>query len=107
MGGTSMTRSFARAFGHALLLCAALPLAAAAQAPASASPTPAPVPTATPGPPQIAFPGQYALAPADWRFPGLPSSLPPGDGGQRLASPHFVASHHRRRPHVSPAHTPL
>ena len=102
-----MTRSIARAFGHALLLCAALPLSAAAQTPSSSPASPAPAPVATPGPPQIAFPGQYALAPADWRFPVWPSSCRRFEGGERVACLDFVASDYGRLARFSAANAAL
>src|SRR5207237_5293082 len=50
---------------------AALAVAGPLRASGTASPAP-PSPTPSPGPPQIDFPGQYAAAPADWRFPVWP-----------------------------------
>ena len=62
-----MTRSIVPALAGALF-CLALPLSVAAQ-------TPSPAPVASPGPPQIAFPGQYAPAPA-YDFSNTTMSLP-------------------------------
>ena len=89
-----MTRSIARAFGSALLLCAALPMSVAAQTPSSPPASPTPAPAATPGPPQIAFPGQYAAAPAEWRYPVFLSGCRRFSGEERIACAEFVASDH-------------
>jgi acyl-CoA thioesterase I len=60
-----------------------------------ASPTPAPA--ATPGPPQIAFPGQYALAPTDWRYPVWSSTcLVRFEGAERAACLDFVVEDYGR-----------
>jgi lysophospholipase L1-like esterase len=54
---------------------------------------PAPTPTPTPAPPQIAFPGQYDAAPADWRFPVWPSGCRRFfTGEERTSCLEFVAS---------------
>jgi acyl-CoA thioesterase I len=94
-----MTRSIAHAVGSALLFCAAL--SARAQAPAP------PAPTATPGPPQIAFPGQYAPAPADWRFPVWPSSCRRFEGSERVACLDFVVSDYGRLARFAAANAAL
>jgi lysophospholipase L1-like esterase len=45
------------------------------------------------GPPQIAFPGQYAAAPADWKYPVWPKGcLARFEGAERAACLDFVAS---------------
>jgi lysophospholipase L1-like esterase len=67
----------------------AAPDQATSAAPAPTQPTPAP----TPAPPQIAFPGQYDAAPADWRFPVWPSGCRRFfTGDERTACLEFVAS---------------
>jgi len=99
-----MTRSIVPAL---VLYCVALPLSLAAQTPASAPASPAPAPVATPGPPQIAFPGQYALAPADWRFPVWPSSCRRFEGGERVACLDFVASDYGRLARFAAANAAL
>jgi lysophospholipase L1-like esterase len=60
----------------------------------SAAPAPTqPAPTPTPAPPQIAFPGQYDAAPADWRFPVWPSGCRRFfTGEERTSCLEFVAS---------------
>jgi lysophospholipase L1-like esterase len=60
----------------------------------SAAPAPAPpAPTPTPAPPQIAFPGQYDAAPADWRFPVWPSGCRRFFAGEeRTSCLEFVAN---------------
>jgi acyl-CoA thioesterase I len=101
-----MTRSIPSAFGSALL-CATLPLSVAAQTPSSAGPSPSPAPVAIPGPPQIAFPGQYAPAPSDWRFPVWPSSCRRFEGGERVACLDFVASDYGRLARFAAANAAL
>ena len=69
----------------------AVPDQATSAAPAPAQP--APTPTPTPAPPQIAFPGQYDAAPADWRFPVWPSGCRRFfTGEERTSCLEFVAS---------------
>jgi lysophospholipase L1-like esterase len=102
-----MTRSILTAPGIVLLACVAAPVAGFAQAPATAAASPAPAPTATPGPPQIAFPGQYALAPADWRFPVWPSSCRRFEGGERAACLDFVVSDYGRLARFAAANAAL
>ena len=99
-----MTRSIVPVLA---LSCVALPLSVAAQTPASAPASPSPTPVATPGPPQIAFPGQYALAPADWRFPVWPSSCRRFEGGERVACLDFVASDYGRLARFAAANAAL
>ena len=58
----------------------------------SATPTPAPTPTPTPTPvPQIDFPGQYAAAPAEWRFPVWPNACGRFKGEEAVECLRFVA----------------
>jgi lysophospholipase L1-like esterase len=58
----------------------------------AASPAQAPAPPA-PGPaPQVAFPGQYALAPADRKFPAWPKGCTRFEGEERTACLDTVAS---------------
>ena len=104
-----MTRSTVRTvWDAALLLSLALsPMSAAAQTAAPAVASPAPAPTATPGPPQIAFPGQYALAPAEWRYPVWPSSCRRFEGSERVACLEFVASDYGRLARFSAANAAL
>jgi acyl-CoA thioesterase-1 len=61
------------------LLAVALPAATSAQTVAAA-------------PPQIAFPGQYAPAPADWKYPVWPKGCLRFEGAERTACLDFVAS---------------
>jgi len=71
----------------------AAPDQATSAAPAPAPPAPTPAPTPTPAPPQIAFPGQYDAAPADWRFPVWPSGCRRFfTGEERTACLEFVAN---------------
>ena len=67
----------------ALAAACALPAAALAQAPASAAP-------------QIAFPGQYAAAPAEWKYPVWPSGCRRFAGEERMSCLEFVASDYGR-----------
>ena len=58
----------------------------------AASPAQAPAPPA-PGPaPQVAFPGQYALAPSDRKFPAWPKGCARFEGEERTACLDTVAS---------------
>ena len=53
--------------------------------------TASPVATATPSPePQVAFPGQYALSPADWHFPVWPAGCSRFSGEEKTACLEFV-----------------
>jgi lysophospholipase L1-like esterase len=63
-------------------------LLSAAQVAASPSPTPTP----TPAPPQIDFPGQYALAPREWKYPVFPSGCDRFAGEEKAACLAFIAS---------------
>jgi acyl-CoA thioesterase I len=56
-----------------------------------AVPAPAPSPSAAP-PPQIAFPGQYAAPPSEWRFPVFPSGCRRFSGEDKAACLEFIAS---------------
>jgi lysophospholipase L1-like esterase len=58
----------------------------------TASPTPPP----TPGPPQIAFPGQYAASPAEWKYAVVPSGCARFSGDEKAACLEFVASDYGR-----------
>ena len=89
-----MTRSNVRTlcFAGLLLSVAIRPTSVAGQAAAS----PVPSPSSTPGPPQIAFPGQYAAAPAEWRYPVYLSGCRRLSGEERIACVEFVASDHGR-----------
>jgi lysophospholipase L1-like esterase len=71
-----------------LLLSAATRVAA--QMVASPSPTP------SSAPPQIAFPGQYAPTPADWKFAVVPSGCNRFSGDEKAACLEFVASDYGR-----------
>ncbi len=51
----------------------------------------APVTTLAPVPPQVAFPGQYAAAPSDWRFPVWPNGCDRFSGDDRASCLQFVA----------------
>jgi acyl-CoA thioesterase-1 len=73
----------------ALLAASTWPASVTAGAQAS-SPSPSAPPSAAPSP-QIDFPGQYALAPAEWRFPVWLSSCSRFEGQERVACLQFVA----------------
>jgi lysophospholipase L1-like esterase len=77
-----------------LAVWAACALPALAQAPAAA-------------PPQIAFPGQYAAAPADWKYPVWPSGCNRFEGGERTACLEFVASDYGRLSRYAAANAAL
>jgi len=74
---------------------AALAVAGPLRASGTASPAP-PSPTPSPGPPQIDFPGQYAAAPADWRFPVWPVGCGRFSGEEKTACLEFVALDYAR-----------
>jgi lysophospholipase L1-like esterase len=73
----------------AAALAAVLALAAAAAMPPAARAQPASAP-------QVAFPGQYAPAPADWKYPVWPSGCRRFSGDERAACLDFVASDYGR-----------
>jgi lysophospholipase L1-like esterase len=56
----------------------------------TASPVPS-APTAVVAPPQISFPGQYALSPPDWHFPVWPAGCGRFAGEEKTACLQFVA----------------
>jgi lysophospholipase L1-like esterase len=101
-----MTRSIVTTLAGAALL-SALPIGGAAQTPSPAAASPSPAPVATPGPPQIAFPGQYAVAPAEWRYPVWPSSCRRFESGERVACLEFVASDYGRLARYAAANAAL
>jgi lysophospholipase L1-like esterase len=55
-----------------------------------------PSPTPTPAPPQIAFPGQYAPSPAEWRYAVYPSGCNRFSGDEKAACLEFVAADYGR-----------
>jgi lysophospholipase L1-like esterase len=67
----------------------------------------APPPTPTPGPPQVAFPGQYAAAPEDWRFPVWPSGCNRFTGDEQAACLQFVATDYGRLARFAAANAAL
>lgn len=82
---------------HALLMVAAL--AALGLAP-QAQPQPSP-------PPPVAFPGQYAAAPADWRFPVWPNGCNRFSGDDKTACLQFVATDYGRLSRYAAANVAL
>jgi lysophospholipase L1-like esterase len=78
----------------ALAAACALPAAAFAQAPAPAAP-------------QVAFPGQYAAAPAEWRYPVWPSGCNRFAGEERTSCLEFVASDYGRLSRYAAANAAL
>ncbi|HVR69198.1 MAG TPA: GDSL-type esterase/lipase family protein [Vicinamibacteria bacterium] len=70
-----------------------------------------PVPSAAsappPAPPQIAFPGQYAAAPADWRFPVWPNGCNRFAGDDKIACLQFIATDFGRRSRYAAANAAL
>jgi lysophospholipase L1-like esterase len=78
---------------------------ATATAPAPAQPAPAQ--TITPAPPQIAFPGQYAPTPADWKFPVWPKGCTRFQGEERVACLEFNAYDYGRLARFSDANIAL
>jgi lysophospholipase L1-like esterase len=75
---------------------------------AAAPPAPAAQPPAGPPPaPQIAFPGQYAAAPPDWRFPVWPRGCARFEGAERTACLEFVAFDYGRLARYAAANAAL
>ena len=85
-----MKSSFLVSRGLAVLGGLLVAAAASAQAPAAAQPAPPQAPT--PAPLELAFPGQYALPPADRKFPAWPKSCTRYEGEERTACLDAVAS---------------
>jgi lysophospholipase L1-like esterase/sugar lactone lactonase YvrE len=56
----------------------------------------APAAATPPAPPQVAFPGQYAAAPPDWRYPVWPNGCHRFGGDERTACLQFVATDYGR-----------
>jgi lysophospholipase L1-like esterase len=67
-------------------------------APAAALPAP---------PPQVAFPGQYAAAPADWRFPVWPNGCNRFSGDDKVACLQFIATDYGRLSRYAAANAAL
>jgi lysophospholipase L1-like esterase len=67
-----------------------------------AQPQPSPPPS-----PQIAFPGQYAAAPADWRFPVWPNGCNRFSGDDKTACLQFVAADYGRLSRYAAANAAL
>ena len=67
-------------------------------------------PAATPSPspePQIAFPGQYALSPADWHFPVWPAGCSRFNGEEKTACLEFVGLDYGRLSRFAAANAAL
>jgi lysophospholipase L1-like esterase len=73
-----------------ILVAAGAPAIRAVEVPSPPPPSVAPSPSPSPSP-QIAFPGQYALAPSDWRFPTWPAGCGRFAGEEKAACLEFVA----------------
>jgi lysophospholipase L1-like esterase len=58
-------------------------------------------------PPQVAFPGQYAAAPVEWRFPVWPNGCNRFSGEDRAACLQFVATDYGRRARYAAANAAL
>jgi lysophospholipase L1-like esterase len=89
-----------------MMLCAPF-LAAGLAAAAQAAPAPATPALAPSAPPQVSFPGQYALSPADWRFPVWPRGCARFDGGLRTECLEFVAFDYGRLSRYAAANAAL
>lgn len=72
-------------------------------APATAAPAASPAPA----PPQIAFPGQYAPPPAEWRFPVTPNACSRFLGEEKAACLEFVAFDYGRLSRYAAANAAL
>ena len=64
-------------------------------------------PQPQPSPPQMAFPGQYAAQPADWRFPVWPNGCSRFAGEEKTACLQFVASDYGRLSRYAAANAAL
>jgi lysophospholipase L1-like esterase len=73
---------------------------ALARLPAAAAPP-------SPAPPQVAFPGQYAAAPADWRFPVWPRGCDRFAGEEEAACLQFIATDYGRLSRYAAANAAL
>jgi len=85
------------------------PLAAAHAQPVATPPDPARPPAAASpsSAPQIAFPGQYAPAPADWKYPVWPSGCRRFEGEERAACLDFVSADYGRLSRYAAANAAL
>ena len=103
-----MTRSIVPTLASALLLTAALPHVLAAQTPlgrARVAHRPRRPPLRVPR--RSRSPGQYATAPADWRFPVWPSGCRRFTGDEQVACLEFVASDYGRLSRFAAANAAL
>src|SRR5512143_727136 len=90
-----------------LLLAGALaPAPQATSAPAGPSAPNQPAASAPAGP-QIAFPGQYAAAPAEWKFPVWPRGCARFEAAERTECLEFVAFDYGRLSRYAPANAAL
>ena len=71
------------------------------------TPAAAAAPAPTPGPPQVAFRGQYAAAPPDWRFPVWPAGCSRFSGEERAACLEFVSLDYGRLSRYAAANVAL
>ncbi len=71
------------------------------------TPAAAAAPLPTPGPPQVAFRGQYAAAPPDWRFPVWPAGCSRFSGEERAACLEFVSLDYGRLSRFAAANVAL
>ena len=81
-----------------LLLAAAL---------ASAQASPGQLGASAPPPPQVAFPGQYAAAPAEWKFPFWPNGCGRFEAAERIQCLEFVAFDYGRLSRYAAANAAL
>jgi len=77
-----------------------------AQAAATQAPPSQPAASA-PAAPQVAFPGQYAAAPAEWRFPVWPRGCARFEGAERVECLEFVAFDYGRLSRYAAANATL
>jgi lysophospholipase L1-like esterase len=82
----------------AIAIAIALGLAPIAALAAAQAPAPAP---------QVAFPGQYAAAPADWKYPVWPSGCNRFSGDERTSCLEFVAADYGRLSRYAAANAAL
>lgn len=89
-----------------LTLWLAAALAAPVQAPAAQAPQ-SPAAAVAPAPPQVSFPGQYAAAPAEWKFPVWPRGCARFEAAERTECLEFVAFDYGRLSRYAAANAAL
>jgi lysophospholipase L1-like esterase len=84
-----------------------LPLLLAAALASAAQAAPGQPAASAPPPPQVAFPGQYAAAPAEWKFPVWPNGCGRFEAAERIRCLEFVAFDYGRLSRYAAANAAL